>query len=344
MMDTESPIATCDELIKNPEMQRPHVVILGAGASVAACPQGDKNGRRLPTMENLVEIVGLGPLLVKYGITNVTENFEALYSSLYSDRSQSGLTGKIETAVHDYFSSLELPDCPTVYDHLLLSLRKKDAIFTFNWDPFLFDACARNQRFGLPEIFFLHGNVRTAYCPSHPTRWGAQWLHCPECRTNFHPTRLLYPVKNKNYASDEFIGSLWDAAKWFLESAFTLTIFGYGAPASDIEAVALMKDAWNRAGQKLLERVEIIDIKSPVTLYDTWKPFISHYHYDCRSCFYESFIAKYPRRSSEAIFAPSVHGRVAEHFPIPRQYSFDELYAWLTPIAQCETENEKRLG
>jgi len=153
-MDTESLIATRDELIRNPEMQRPHVVILGAGASRAACPQGDKNGRHLPTMENLVEIIGLSPLLAKYGITNVHENFEALYSSLDSDQSQSGLTQKIETSIHDYFASLELPDHPTVYDHLLLSLRKKDAIFTFNWDPFLLMRTLEISALVFPKSFF----------------------------------------------------------------------------------------------------------------------------------------------------------------------------------------------
>jgi hypothetical protein len=288
MMETESLIATRDELVRNPEMRRPHVVILGAGASVAACPEGDKNGRRLPTMENFVEILELGALLARHGITDVRQNFEALYSCLYSNRSQSGLTREIETAVHEYFCSLELPAHPTIYDHLLLSLRRKDAVFTFNWDPFLFDAWVRNQRFDLPEIFFLHGNVRVAYCRSHPTLWGAQWVHCPECRARFVPTKLLYPVKNKNYLSDQLIGSAWDAAKWFLENAFTLTIFGYGAPDSDTGAIELMKKPWNRTGQKLVERVEIIDIKSPDALYATWKPFISHHHYDCRPCFYHS--------------------------------------------------------
>jgi hypothetical protein len=339
MKATQSPIATRDELIRNPQMQRPHVVILGAGASVAACPDGDKNGRRLPTMENFVKLLKLAPLLAKHRITNACDNFEDLYNSLHSDLSHAGLARKIENAVQNYFSSLELPAHPTVYDHLLLSLRRKDAVFTFNWDSFLFDAWVRNQRFGLPEIFFLHGNVRAAYCPSHPTRWGAQWINCPECRTSFVPTKLLYPVKNKNYASDGFIASQWDAAKWFLESAFTLTIFGYGAPNSDTEAVDLMKNAWNRAGQKLIERVEIIDVKSRDTLYHTWKPFISHHHYDCRSCFYQSFIARYPRRSGEALYAPSVHGRPAELFPIPKQFSFDELYTWLEAIAQYEDGN-----
>jgi hypothetical protein len=297
-MDTESSIATRDELIRNPEMQRPHVVILGAGASVAACPEGDRNGRRLPTMDNFIEILGLRPLLEKYGC-DPQGNFEVQYSSLCSDKSKLSFMRKIETAVQEYFSSLELPDYPTEYDYLLLSLRRKDAVFTFNWDPFLFDAWVRNRRFGLPRIFFLHGNVRAAYCPSHPTKWGAPWAHCPECRTRLAPSKLLYPVKIKNYASDQFIASAWDAAKWFLESAFTLTIFGYSAPSSDTEAVDLMKNAWNRVSQRLVERVEIIDLKSKDALYDTWKQFISHYHYDCRSYFSQSYIAKYPRRSGK---------------------------------------------
>lgn len=49
----------------------------------------------------------------------------------------------------------------TVYDQLLVSLRPTDAVFTFNWDPFLFDAYKRNHlAVALPPIFFLHGNLR----------------------------------------------------------------------------------------------------------------------------------------------------------------------------------------
>jgi hypothetical protein len=45
--------------------------------------------------------------------------------------------------VREYFAQLELPVEPTIYDALLLSLRDKDAVFTFNWDPFLFQAHLR---------------------------------------------------------------------------------------------------------------------------------------------------------------------------------------------------------
>ncbi len=49
-------------------MERPHVVLLGAGASYAALPNGDKNGNRLPLMVNFVEILELNDLLQQYGI------------------------------------------------------------------------------------------------------------------------------------------------------------------------------------------------------------------------------------------------------------------------------------
>ena len=58
----------------------PHVVVVGAGGSRAACANGDKNGRRLPVMADLSDIVGLGPLLENAGFAAETAlNFEALY-------------------------------------------------------------------------------------------------------------------------------------------------------------------------------------------------------------------------------------------------------------------------
>ena len=49
---------------------------------------------------------------------------------------------EIETRVDEYFADLELPGHPTIYDRLVLSLREKDLIATFNWDPFLYSGDA----------------------------------------------------------------------------------------------------------------------------------------------------------------------------------------------------------
>ena len=39
--------------------KRPHVVILGAGASCAAIPNGDKNGKKISAMSGFIDKLGL---------------------------------------------------------------------------------------------------------------------------------------------------------------------------------------------------------------------------------------------------------------------------------------------
>jgi len=50
---------------------RPHVVLLGAGASYAAFPDGDKNGRKLPLLKDFVEVIGLQGLIGSWSRTSV---------------------------------------------------------------------------------------------------------------------------------------------------------------------------------------------------------------------------------------------------------------------------------
>ena len=65
--------------INNVKNWRPHVVILGAGGSVAALPNGDKNGRFLPTMDNFVECLKLEKLLMKVDFETEGKNFEEIF-------------------------------------------------------------------------------------------------------------------------------------------------------------------------------------------------------------------------------------------------------------------------
>ena len=156
---------TRTELIERPNlMSRPHVVLLGAGASLAAFPNGDKSSNPIPLMNNLVATLNLHSLLERAGELNDV-NFESVYSKLAANPRCEEIRREVETRVNDYFSSLELPLEATIYDQLLLSLRPGDAVFTFNWDPFLFDSYKRNYDVAeLPEVFFLHGNVRIGVC------------------------------------------------------------------------------------------------------------------------------------------------------------------------------------
>ena len=187
--------ATINEEINSVRMERPHIVILGAGASYAAFPDGDKNGKKLPLMNNFIEILGLKSLIDSTGLTFPSDNFEDIYSTIYESSSHKDICLELENAVYNYFSEMELPDEPTIYDHLVLSLRRKDTIATFNWDPFLTQALIRNMHkmheFGIdpPVAYFLHGNVKMGSCIDNH-HIGLIGSNCPSCNAEIKPSKL----------------------------------------------------------------------------------------------------------------------------------------------------------
>jgi hypothetical protein len=323
-------------LIAQPQNKGRHIVILGAGASVAAFPYGDANGKKLPAMDNIIEVVGLEAILDRARIKYKGRNFETIYSELYASNPKSVFLEEIEKTVHSYFSSLELPDRPTLYDHLLLSLRPKDLIATFNWDPFLFDAWERTMPITqqAPKIAYLHGNVRIGYCLKHRIK-GDNNTTCTECGKELTPSKLLYPVTAKNYSKDPFIKSEWAQFRYYLKHAFTLTIFGYGAPTTDREAVKIMRSAWAKK-ERFISRVEIIDIKDKGVLWKQWDPFIIRTYLDHEMDFYLSRLGSFPRRTCEALLEQTVYGLFVQANPIPKQADFNELISWTKPMVEAE--------
>lgn len=283
---------------------KPHVVILGAGATIAAIPNGDKNGRKSSVMSGLIEKLGLSDLLSGIALQTKSDNLEDIYSELYCRPECKTVLEQLEERLYDYFAALELPPSPTVYDYLVLSLTDRDAIATFNWDPLLLQAYVRCSFYtnNLPHIFCLHGNVAMGFCPEH-REFGMTNAICPTCGKLLPPTKLLYPVKEKDYASDPYIKGCWDATEWLIENAYMLTIFGYSAPASDKEAVELLKKAWGRLEDRSLEEVSVIDIVSEDTILETWKDFIYSHHYRYSNDFFHSYLGMFPRRTCETVFA-----------------------------------------
>ena len=80
--------------------------------------------------------------------------------------------------------------------------------------------------------------------------------------------RLLYPLAEKDYTSDSFIQSEWNELRAALRHAYFLTVFGYGAPATDAAAVSLMRDVWSQNTTNTLAEVELIDLKPRDELLD----------------------------------------------------------------------------
>ncbi len=289
-------------------------------------------------MPDVVETCCLEPILDSFGVGYAGENFEGLYSRLAADPANAECMAALENTIFRYFERLELPDEPTLYDHVVLSLRAKDVIVTFNWDPLLWQSLVRVSKHApTPIPIFLHGNVAVGYCRNHkPVTVGWRSNACGRCRQPLAKSKLLYPVTQKDYNSDPFLVDAWSEVQRYLKHAFVFTIFGYSAPDTDVEAKSLLQAGWGNVDDRFVEEIEIIDIKPVDELRRTWRPFIhpEHFHV-CRS-FYASVIATFPRRSCEAMWDALLMGKPHEERPLPKDATWPELLAWFQPLIEQE--------
>lgn len=321
---------------------RPHVVILGAGASVATIPNGDKNGKRISVMNDFLNNLGLTNLLNGISLRTKSTNIEDIYSEISERSDLIEIKVKIEKEIYKYFSEIIIPDFPTVYDHLLLSLRKKDLVATFNWDPLLLQAYQRVSKItnDLPELSFLHGNVLIGLCEEHKNG-GLILNRCPICNKQLEPIKLLYPIKVKNYNSDLFNRNSWNILKRYLSNAYIVTLFGYSAPPSDIEAIDLLKDAWGDKNKRNLEEIEIIDIKDQEQLEKTWEPFIFSHHFQITTSFYKSLLGFFPRRSCECTFDQLMNCKwLNAEKGLVNTMSWDQTSSFFSKILEDEISNK----
>jgi hypothetical protein len=317
-----------------------HVVILGAGASRDAFPAGDKHGRLLPLMNDLAVDLDLMSLLRDTAHTSASVNFEALFSDLVEADPDSPLIPEIEGRVRAFFQRLELPDEATLYDRLILSLRPRDIIATFNWDPLLFQAYRRNRHLRkLPKMAALHGSVAIGGCSTHRQCGYADDV-CPDCGEFYEELRLLYPVKRKNYQQDSFIAGEWDRVRRHMSRGYWLTVFGYSAPESDAEALELLTDM--AAANTLRDDgdVEIIDIKDSHELYEKWSPFFVRSHFSIISDYGGSVLARHPRRATEALWLRTQELAPLAAAPFPDTNNLAELQRAAAELMIEPTEND----
>lgn len=336
MIDFNTP-ALYDSIVN-----RPHVVILGAGASVAAIPNGDKYGVKCPVMNNAIEALGLQDIVDKANLQTKSPNLEDIYSEMYSRSDCELLLTVLENRVRNYFGNLILPDTPTIYDYLLLSLRGKDFVFTFNWDPLLIQAHNRVSSYtdDLPTMGFLHGNTALGICSECHQAQHISNKRCVNCgKQTVMPSKLLYPVKEKTY-DDFYIKTAWGSFLHYLSGCTLLTVFGYGAPASDKKAKDAMESAY-ASNFRRFDKIEIINILPRQQIYDTWEPFFdrTNYKYDVWNSFWESSLAKNPRRSVEEY----CNRAIANYFgpPSPKLKpcaTLDELGESMLPLFKEERE------
>jgi hypothetical protein len=334
-----------DDLIRIVYDRGCHVVLLGAGASRAATLRNpERGGRNLPVMADLVDLVGLGDIVDRLPAELQALNFEDLYSRLHSQDPNSAAIQEIEQRVRDYFASMQLPDEPTIYDYLVCSLRGKDLIATFNWDPFLYQAWLRNTRFQRPCLAFLHGNVAVGWSREDKL-CGPVGMFVKTNGNELLPTKLLYPVTNKNYNDDEFIIMEWDRVRGWMRDQQTkrFTVFGYGAPRTDVEAMQLLSEAWGPVAQRNMEQLEFINRTPEDELRQQWSRFVHTHHFECHENYFKSSLANYPRRTIESwfhIYAPEVP--FVDSNPVPQDFTtLEQLWEWHEPLHAAEAHITK---
>lgn len=282
---------------------RSHLVILGAGASIATIPTGDKNGKKISAMDNFIKNMGLENILEKCLIETNSQNLEDIYSELYNKPKYKKELKALEKCIREDFEKFEIPDHMTIYDYLIISMRKKDLIASFNWDPLLIQAYSRMRQIttDIPDLVFLHGNVLAGFCEACNS-YGHFKNRCQKCNDKYIKQPLLYPVKEKDYNSSPFIKEQWKKVKLFMEDSTVVTFFGYSAPKSDLEAINILKSIYNTDVIHSFDLIEIIDIKPKDELIRTWDSFVSLKH-DHKpqyiKSFFNSILAEFPRRSIE---------------------------------------------
>lgn len=329
-----------EQQVHNVFMEAPHVVILGAGASIAAVPR-DANGRSLPSMQQLATVEPIPQLLSDAGLGTGQDGFEAEYAKLRASGQHDEIADRIDTAVRNYFAGIVIPTSTTIYDHLLLALRPKDLVATFNWDPLIVQAQTRLRNAGvteLPQVVFLHGNVAVASCLEHRVE-GLSGDLCPTCQTLMESVPLLYPVTEKRYEANPFIAQAWETLDWGLKRAVLVTVFGYSAPVSDRAALERFQQAWGTPDIRQFEQFELIGRpgSDPDCLRARWDDFIHTHHYRVFDDYFESRLARTPRRSAEVFNMQHIEGHFTDVNPVPRGLELEATIGFYRDLIELES-------
>lgn len=141
----------------------------------------------------------------------------------------------------------------------------------------------------------------------------------------------------RNYNKTPFLAHQWKVFKAHFRITPLVTIFGYSAPSTDVEARKILKEVWGTPNQRKLEEIEFIDLKQKEQLREEWKEFIHSHHYRNYSSFYESYVATFPRRSIEACNREILLGEVLDYNPPPHFTSLQELRDFMRPLQEEET-------
>jgi len=161
---------------------------------------------------------------------------------------------------------------------------------------------------------------------------GFAWQDCVKCGKKLVPSRLLFPVKEKDYTNDEFIAYQWKQLEWYLEHAYWITIFGYSAPVADADARNLMLKIWHKNTVRDFAQVDVVDIRTKADLQRTWRDFIVRENFGSYKTARETYMFTHPRRTCDAFAGATMQQRPWKDNPIPELETIHELHEWISPL------------
>lgn len=122
-----------------------------------------------------------------------------------------------------------------------------------------------------------------------------------------------------------------------------ITVFGYGAPSTDTEAMKLFKYAWGELDNRQLEEFQFINIEDEETCLKKWGQFVHSHHYRYNKDFFDSYIALFPRRSDLVEMLThnfNICHRTDKGYQ--KNMSYDDISKFLQPLIN-EEESEQRI-
>lgn len=272
-----------------------HLVILGAGSTIAAIPDGDRNGMRAYTLNNFLEDPFYADFLASLDSKYQNLNIEEICTKMYSEDRQ--LYEAFERLIRNKYASLELPNGFNLLERLIMSLTSDDAIISFNWDDLIIQAYNRAKQYIpsilLPIIVFPHGNAQACY---NEHRYGSS--RNPN-NYGLRPSPLNMPVDELDYQNNLFIKSQWQILDFYMRYSQMITFFGYRGPVSDLQDLKRMENYLHP--NQICGKIEIIDKtkEDAMQVAQNLENIINltGNEADCCGSFFESRIAQYPRET-----------------------------------------------
>ena len=151
---------------------------------------------------------------------------------------------------------------------------------------------------------------------------GYAGCRCPKCLKALSDMPLLYPVHKKNYYDGSIIESEWRRAREYLKHAMGLTIFGYGAPETDIEAYNLLIENYKISNAIRIAPFTIINLPAVEKEQKSkWEQIFDQHMISYVNSFKDSILWYSPRVSLEVLFDAILQQRPRSNIQSYRDFS-----------------------